>query len=125
MPPGAMPPPGAAPMVARTELCAAPTAAKLTCTVGPVQGRDFPIGQGVFIGRDPGRAQIIIQDSQVSGQHCWIGPSGGRFIVRDQGSTNGTFLNNKMDQRVTESPLKEGDILVLGQRGTVQLVFHG
>jgi serine protease Do len=113
------------PVVARTEMYQAPsTTARLSCTIGPFQGRDFPVGNGFFIGRDPARAQLVIQDSQVSGQHLWIGPAGGRIVVRDVGSTNGTYLNNRADQRVTEAPLNEGDVLALGQRGTVQFIFH-
>ncbi|MBI5503121.1 MAG: trypsin-like peptidase domain-containing protein [Deltaproteobacteria bacterium] len=118
-------PGGPGPAVARTELFQAPsTTARLTCTVGPFQGRDFPVGPGFFIGRDPARAQLLIQDSQVSGQHLWIGPAGGRIVARDMGSTNGTYHNNRTDQRVTEVPLAEGDVLALGQRGTVQFIFH-
>ncbi|MBI5487979.1 MAG: trypsin-like peptidase domain-containing protein [Deltaproteobacteria bacterium] len=119
------PPGGPGPVVARTELFQAPsTTARLTCTIGPFQGRDFPVGPGFFIGRDPARAQLVIQDSQVSGQHLWIGPAGGRIVARDMGSTNGTYHNNRTDQRVTEIPLAEGDVLALGQRGTVQFIFH-
>jgi len=112
-------------MVAKTEMYQAPsTTARLSCTVGPLQGRDLPIGNGFFIGRDPARAQVLVQDGQVSAQHMWIGPAGGRIVVRDMGSTNGTYLNNRLDQRIAEMALNEGDLLMLGQRGTVQFVFH-
>ena len=66
----------------------------------------------------------MIQDSQVSGQHLWIGPAGGRIVARDMGSTNGTYHNNRTDQRVTEVALGDGDVLALGQRNTVQFVYH-
>jgi hypothetical protein len=112
-------------VVAKTELYQAPTTtARLTCTIGPFPGRDFPIGPGFYVGRDPARAQLVIQDTQVSGQHLWIGPAGGRIVARDMGSTNGTYHNHRLDQRMTETVLAEGDVLALGQRGSVQFVFH-
>jgi hypothetical protein len=121
----ATPAPATPGIVAKTEMYQAPsTTARLSCTVGPLQGRELPIGNGFFIGRDPARAQVLVQDGQVSGQHMWIGPAAGRIVVRDMGSTNGTYLNNRLDQRITEVALNEGDVLVLGQRGTVQFVFH-
>lgn len=111
-------------MVAKTELYQAPSTARLTCRIGPLQGRDFPIGPGLYIGRDPARAQLVVDDSQVSGQHLWVGPAGGKFVAKDMGSTNGTFVNNRMDQRLTERTLADGDQLALGQRGSVLFVFH-
>jgi hypothetical protein len=127
-PAGAPPAAGAphvAPGVAKTELFQAPsTTARITGTIGPFQGRDFQVGPAFFIARDPARAQLVIQDSQVSGQHLWIGPAGGRIVARDMGSTNGTYHDNRAGQRITEIPLGEGDVLSLGQTGTVQSVFH-
>jgi hypothetical protein len=117
-------PPAKPGMVAKTELYQAPSTARLSCQIGPLQGREFPIGPGLYIGRDPARAQLVVNDSQVSGQHLWIGPAGGKFVVKDMGSTNGTYLNNRLDQRLTEATLNEGDQLALGQRGTVLFVFH-
>ena len=111
-------------MVAKTELYQAPSTARLTCRIGPLQGRDFPIGPGLYIGRDPARAQLVVEDSQVSGQHLWVGPAGGKFVAKDMGSTNGTFVNNRTDQRLTERTLADGDQLALGQRGSVLFVFH-
>jgi pSer/pThr/pTyr-binding forkhead associated (FHA) protein len=102
----------------------APTTARLTCIVGPMQGRDIPIGPGIHLGRDPARAQVVLQDSEISAQHAWVGPAGGAIVIRDGGSTNGTYLNHRLDQRVTEAPLHEGDVVLLGRRGTVQFVFH-
>jgi len=121
-PPAAVASPAAA--VAKTRLYEAPTTARLTCTVGPLQGRDIPIGPGIQIGRDPARAQVVLQDSEVSAQHVWVGPAGDHVVIRDSGSTNGTYLNHRLDQRITEASLRDGDVVLLGRRGTVQFVFH-
>jgi len=47
-------------------------APRLICTAGPVLGQEFPVGQGVYIGRDGTRSQIVVSDPQVSGQHCGL-----------------------------------------------------
>jgi len=50
-------------------------------------------GQTAVIGRTPGKCNIVISDnSNVSGIHCKVEVSGGRIIVTDLGSTNGTFV---------------------------------
>ena len=53
-----------------------------------------------------------IPEPSVSSHLCEILLQGGDIIVRDLGSTNGTFISGN---KVTESPLKPGQILRLGQ----------
>jgi len=55
---------------------------------------------GIYIvGRDD-RADIVIADHTVSGQHAEVHIQGDRAIVRDLNSSNGTFINGS---RMTES----------------------
>ncbi len=108
----------------RTELFQPTSVPKLTFTTGPLQGQSFPVGQGFFIGRDGTRSQIVVPDTQVSGQHLWVGIIDGRIVARDPGSTNGTYLNQQMAQRITEALLKDGDVLTLGRTGSVSFTFH-
>jgi pSer/pThr/pTyr-binding forkhead associated (FHA) protein len=96
----------------------------LVCLVGPVQGQSFPLGQGVYLGRDAARAQVVVQDSQVSGQHVWVGPLAGRIVARDPGSTNGTFLNDPASPRIGEAELRPGDRLFLGPKGSVVFEYR-
>lgn len=50
-------------------------------------------GQTAIIGRNPGKCNIVVsENSNVSGVHCKVEVSGGRIIVTDLGSTNGTFV---------------------------------
>jgi len=53
-----------------------------------------------------------IADPSVSSHHCEAQLRGGEVFIRDLNSTNGTFIG---DARITESVLKPGQILKLGQ----------
>lgn len=96
----------------------------LHCLSGPLQGQAFPVGQGVYLGRDAARSQIVVHDTQVSGQHVWVGSLAGRVIARDAGSTNGTFLNDPTGPRMAEAELKPGDRLILGPKGTIVFEYR-
>jgi len=53
-----------------------------------------------------------IAEPSVSSHHCEVLLKGNDVIVRDLNSTNGTFING---EKITESPIKPGQILRLGQ----------
>src|SRR5215510_2155179 len=53
-----------------------------------------------------------IAEPSVSSHHCEILLRGSDVVVHDLDSTNGTFING---EKVTESVLKPGQILRLGQ----------
>ena len=53
-----------------------------------------------------------IADSSVSSHHAEILLRGSDIVVKDVGSTNGTFINN---DRITEAVLKPGQTLRFGQ----------
>ncbi len=95
--------------------------AKLVFTAGPLKGQEISVKDSITLGRDQTRAQIIIPETQVSGQHLWLGLGNGKFMARDNGSTNGTFLNHEMNQRIGEVALKDGDVLTLGSNCNVEL----
>lgn len=56
--------------------------------------------------------EINLDNPQVSRFHAWLGrlPSG-RHMLRDVGSTNGTFVNG---QRISEHELRPGDVIQIG-----------
>lgn len=62
------------------------------------------------IGRDASNS-IRLQDPTVSSRHCTIELDNGRFLLIDQNSTNGTFLNGKT---ATRAYLTHGDEILVG-----------
>jgi adenylate cyclase len=65
----------------------------------------------VVIGRCP-NAGAPLTDPEVSRRHCEVSRLDGALVVRDLGSTNGTFVNGS---RVAEAVLKSGDRLAIGR----------
>lgn len=63
------------------------------------------IGRGAAAG-------IRLGDPEISRSHCQIEELNGLLLIRDLGSTNGTFVNGL---RVTETILNSGDLVSLGQ----------
>ncbi|MEE1757419.1 FHA domain-containing protein [Streptomyces sp. SP18CS02] len=62
------------------------------------------------IGRDP-TSDIVLVDARISWHHAVLRPDGGRWTVRDEGSTNGTFADGR---RVREWGVEAGSVLRFG-----------
>jgi S1-C subfamily serine protease len=60
------------------------------------------------------------KDIDVSGRHAELRSVGGRHVLHDIGSTNGTFVNG---DRITERELADGDLVTFGAGGP-QVSFH-
>ena len=91
---------------------------------GPLSGQQFEIkADGDFIGRDGGSAQIVIGDPRISKRHVWIGVKGGRVVITDQNSRNGTFVNDPRSPRVTETSLNTGDVVILGESDVARFEY--
>src|SRR6202012_5680627 len=59
-----------------------------------LDGRTFPIDvEPVGVGRDPG-ATIVVDDPEVSAAHCELRAVNAGILVRDLGSTNGTYVGS-------------------------------
>jgi hypothetical protein len=84
-----------------------------------VGGRAEPLGSGgAVIGRSR-EADVVIEDPNVSRRHAEVRPSGGSWIVRDLGSTNGVKVNGRRIQG--PQSLKPGDTIELG---TARVTFE-
>jgi hypothetical protein len=71
----------------------------------------------IILGRQNYGSQVLSKIEQVSRAHCSIEFTGNQFIVKDLGSTNGTFTGLGDDKINCREPqaLKDKDFLVLGQ----------
>jgi hypothetical protein len=75
-------------------------------------GESFrPSGERTRIGRSPD-CDIFLDDVTVSRNHAVLIEREGRYVVEDQGSLNGTFVNRK---RIESAPLDEGDEVQIGK----------
>ncbi|NUQ50905.1 MAG: FHA domain-containing protein, partial [Phycisphaerae bacterium] len=75
------------------------------------QRRDFALGPDKTVVGRATECTLRVPARDVSRRHCEIEVAGGRVLVRDLGSSNGTFLNGK---RITEAQLNPGDRLTIG-----------
>jgi S1-C subfamily serine protease len=98
------------------------TVGSVTCVRGLLNGQRFSLSpQGLLIGRQPGLAQIVVNDSRASGKHVWIGYEHGTLVAIDQGTTNGTFVNDIRFGRISKAPLKDGDVVIVAEPDVLSL----
>lgn len=84
---------------------------------GPRRGQQFGLGRGRnTVGRDPNRADILINQETVSGEHARVQFASGQFYITDLASTNGTFVNNR---RIQKQLLMDNDVVRFGNAETV------
>jgi hypothetical protein len=75
-------------------------------------GESFkPAGGRTRIGRSP-ECEIFLDDVTVSRNHAVLVERDGAYVVEDQGSLNGTFVNRK---RIDSAALSEGDEVQIGK----------
>lgn len=71
---------------------------EVVAALGHEPGTAFTVGDGLTLGR-AGGAGIRIEDSYASSTHARVYPRGEHVYVEDAGSTNGTFLNDRLLRR--------------------------
>ena len=88
---------------------------------GPTPGAVFPLeGDQLIIGRDAA-SNVAISDAEVSRKHARLNFQGGKYVIEDLGSTNGTFVNGQRLGGLTV--LKAGDVVSLGEQ--IVLMYEG
>ena len=87
---------------------------------GPTPGAAFMLeGDQLTIGRDATN-DIVINDAEISRRHARLTFQGGKYVLEDLGSTNGTFVNG---QRLAgPRVLKAGEVVSFGEQ--IILVFE-
>ncbi len=79
---------------------------------GLAAGTSFELAGVITLGRDAGNS-IVLADASVSGRHAVLRQSGAQWTLRDLGSTNGTFVENR--QLNSEAfPLRGGERIAFG-----------
>jgi pSer/pThr/pTyr-binding forkhead associated (FHA) protein/CDP-diglyceride synthetase len=85
---------------------------RLIGIAGTYAGQVFTLRQDqTEIGRESTRDIVLSTDTAVSRRHARIVREGNLFVIYDEGSTNGTYVNNA---RVTRKELAKGDIIQIG-----------
>ena len=86
-----------------------------------LSGRTELLGaDGAVLGRSR-EADVVVDDPNVSRRHAEVRPSGGSWIVRDLGSTNGVKVNGRRVDPTRPQSLKPGDTIELG---TARVTFE-
>jgi hypothetical protein len=88
---------------------------RLVGTMGIYSGSIFPVsanGTPMTFGRDAGNSVSLADDTTVSRRHASLRSDAGGYIVTDEGSSNGIYVNGV---RVSGSqPLRPGDEVQIG-----------
>ena len=97
-----------------------PSLYQLIMRSGPTPGAAYTLeGDQITIGRDSTNG-IAINDAEISRRHARLTFQGGKYILEDLGSTNGTFVNG---QRLAgPRVLKPGEVISFGEQ--IVLVFE-
>ena len=93
---------------------------QLIMRTGPTPGATFNLeGDQIDIGRDSTN-EITINDAEISRRHARLTFQGGKYVLEDLGSTNGTFVNG---QRLAgPRVLKAGEVVSFGEQ--IVMVFE-
>ncbi len=79
----------------------------------PTRSFTMPLKHSIVVGRSAADCQIILDyDKSVSSRHCEIFEKENQVLVRDLGSTNGTFVNGNRIEK--ETGVISGNIIMLG-----------
>jgi len=87
--------------------------ASLTCTSGPHSGQVFKVeGEMTTLGRSSDNDVPLSGDKEISRHHAVIAQESGKFVIQDQDSLNGTFVNN--EQVTSPRYLENEDMILVG-----------
>ena len=81
---------------------------------GPTTGAIYPLEkESLSIGRDSANG-IQINDPEMSRRHARLQMQGGKYVIEDLGSTNGTHVNGQ--KLAAPYVLKHGDVVSFGEQ---------
>jgi hypothetical protein len=98
----------------------APQSYRLVMRTGPNPGKSFPLTKDeLSLGRDISN-DIVINDAEISRHHAQLYMQAGGFVLEDNGSTNGTFVNGQ--RLMGPHLLRPGEMVLLGEN--ISLIFE-
>ena len=81
-----------------------------------VQGKAVLIRPGITLGKNAQKANIVIPDKTVSGLHCSFHYIAGKgWMIKDEESTNGTYINAVRLPAGGSTPLQNGAMIITGK----------
>ncbi len=87
---------------------------RMDCIAGELEGRGFTVTpQPTAVGKDPKLCPVVCQHPHVSRRHCEFVLNAGAIHLRDLGSKNGTYVNERKLKPNVLLPLAQGDLVSL------------
>jgi len=85
--------------------------------------QEYPLEKAeISIGRAPNSDILLSKDKLTSRNHATIRYENGQYILRDNHSANGTFVNGQQLEEMSPRVLQDGDHVGIGEH---ELIFHG
>ncbi len=84
--------------------------------------QEFPLDKPeITIGRAPNSDILLSKDKLTSRRHATVRYENSAYLLRDERSANGTFVNGQQIEELTPVDLKDGDHVGIGEH---ELIFH-
>src|SRR3989442_1898099 len=85
--------------------------------------QEYPLEKPeVSIGRAPNSDILLSKDKLTSRRHATVRYEDNKYVLYDERSANGTFVNGQQLEEMTPRVLQDGDHVGIGEH---ELVFHG
>jgi pSer/pThr/pTyr-binding forkhead associated (FHA) protein len=84
--------------------------------------QEYPLDKSeITIGRAPNSDILLSKDKLTSRRHATVRYENGAYLLRDERSANGTFVNGQQIEELAPVDLKDGDHIGIGEH---ELIFH-
>src|SRR5205823_6136106 len=85
--------------------------------------QEYPLEKPeIAIGRAPNSDVLLSKDKLTSRRHATVRYEDNKYVLYDERSANGTFVNGQQLEEMTPRALQDGDHVGIGEH---ELVFHG
>ncbi|HEV7237081.1 MAG TPA: FHA domain-containing protein [Ktedonobacteraceae bacterium] len=85
--------------------------------------QEYPLEKAeISIGRAPNSDILLSKDKLTSRRHATVNYSNGKYVLHDEHSANGTFVNGQQLDEASSHELQDGDHIGIGEH---ELIFRG